>query len=59
MWMNLSLLKMSLLLASLDSVDKNGKKSHILYINYFFIKNLEEHEERVAQDKLSESSQTV
>lgn len=59
MWMNLSLLKMSLLLASLDSVDKNGKKSHILYINYFCIKNLEEHEERVAQDKLSESSQTV
>lgn len=55
--MNLSLLKMSLLLASHAFIDIYGKISHILYTNYSCVKSLEEQEERAARYKFSEPSQ--
>lgn len=55
--MCVSLLKTSLLLDIHAFVDIDGKKSHILYINYSCLKSLEEQEERAAWDKFSESSQ--
>lgn len=60
MWMDLSLLKMSLLLASHAFVEIYGKISYyISHINYSCIKSLEGQEERAAWNKFSESSQIV